>query len=467
MKKIVLSLTAAVLLSCASAYHAPACSAAAPVGSFEHYIETGEFKSQLENGFYYDIAEGPSGKSAVIRHYIGTESKVSVPETLGGMPVTIIDFFGDSSLDVITEITLPKSIKADEKTYLSLTNQLKNLSSITVAEDNPELASKDGVLFTKDFSILASYPAAKTDVSYIEPDTVKSDYGFSPNSFIKEITFSSNSEYTSIRNCGHTNIEKAVIPPNVKRIEEYAFEFCSRLNEIQWGEGIEHIGTEAFWNCTSLQELVLPKNVTYIGPRAFFRCDGLKSVTLPFGLKTIGSSAFSCDSLTKVTIPDSVLNVGFSAFDRLDGSSIKIKKAPYLKKIAHKYISGEVRYTYAAKVKVKIKGKTKKYSAADISKFKAGKMALVIRKGERTALEPVVNVKKGLGRAERYGDYKNVGKKQSGTPDRTILSYSSDNKKVVTVNKNGTIKGVKKGFAKVCMTLRTTGEKCYVKVIVK
>ena len=464
MKKVFLSLTAALLLSCAAAYTVPASSAAAPVGTFEYYMETGEFKCQLENGFYYDISEEPAGKSAVIRYYSGTESKVTVPENLGGMPVTVIDFFSGPNLDIITEISLPKSIKADDKTYSSMA-ALKNLSAVTVVEDNPELASRGGVLFTKDFSILASYPLAKPDTAYTEPDTVKKSYGVSGNPFIKEVTFSSNSEYTETSNCAHTNIEKVIIPSNVRKISAGAFEYCTNLKEIHWGGRETTIGISAFDNCISLQEVTLPKTVTLLEPFAFHGCTGLKNIKLPNGLKSIGAHAFYyCTSLKHITVPDSVLKIGYSAFEKTGIN--KIKKAPYLKKKAHKYVTGDVRYTYSAKVKLTKGKETKQYSAEDITGFNPGKKAITIKKGEKVLLKPVVNIKKGYGNLKRYGRGK-IGKKQSGTPEPIILSYSSGNKKVVTVSKKGSIKGVKKGTAKICITLRTTGKKCYVKVIVK
>ena len=444
-------------------FDAPASFAAAPVGTFEYYTEIGDFNYTLENGFYYDTEDGPSGKSAIVIYYNGKESKLSIPDTLGGMPVTKIRFFGGQTLDSITEISLPKSIKADETTYSALKSTLPNLTAITVASDNPELTSVGGVLFTKDMSVLAVYPSAKTDISYTEPDTVKKSYGFSYNSFIKEVTFSSNSEYTATSNCSHTNIEKAVIPSNVKEISESTFAFCLSLKEITWGGNETTIGCEAFWNCTSLKgDVVLPKTVKTIEARAFSGCTGITGIKLPFGLTSIKNGAFIfCNSLNSITLPDSVLVVRHAFTGKSDGGNIKIKKAPYLKKIKNK------EYTYSAKVKVTNKGKTKQYAAADIIRFKAAKKAVRIKKNEQISLNLVVHIKKGYRKTRIYGDRIKVGKLQKATPDPSILSYSSSNKKVAKVTEKGVVKGIKKGTVKICIMLRTTGEKCYVKVTVK
>lgn len=421
------------------------------VSPFAGTICSAESMELVENDFHYTILEGASGKTVRIDYYAGPMEKLSIPETLGGMPVTEIIFDGNQNCDKITEISLPKTLTATEFLYFSLQN-LNNLSSITVADDNPELASKDGVLFTKDFSVLAVYPRAKTDASYTEPDTVKKSYGFECNRFLKEIIFSSNKEYTTVASCLGSSIERAVIPPNVTEVGESAFENCTGLKEIQWGGNEKIIGMRAFASCTALTDVTLPESVSRLEAKAFTYCKGLKTIKLPFGLTYIGGSAFSnTTSLKKVTIPDSVLRISYGAFIY---SNAKIKMAPYLKKITHKYESlGDVSYsyTYSAKAKVTKKGKAKNYAAGDITGIKADKKTVSVKKGEKTALNTVVY----------------INGKQKGTLDSSILSYKSGNKAVAKVTEKGVVKGIKKGTAKVLVKLRTTGKSYYVKVRVK
>lgn len=417
------------------------------------FISTVSFAEEAveleENGFHYIVNEGASGRTACIHYYDGPEEKLSVPDTLGGIPVTEIRFNGIQNRNKITEINLPKSMVATEPLYTSL-SYLNHLSAITVADDNPELTAKDGVLFTKDFSVLAVYPVAKTDASYTEPDTVKMSYGFSSNRYLKEVTFSSNEEYTVPGLCGFSSIEKAIIPPNVTKIDESAFESCANLKEIQWGGNETRIGLNAFYNCGSLTDVTLPESVTELSAYAFFSCKGLKSIKLPSGLTSIGGHAFAyATSLEKITIPDSVLKIGYSAFSHCKA---KIKKAPYLKKIAHKFVeTGDVSYTYSAKAKVTKKGKTKNYAAGNITGIKADKKTVNVKKGKNTALKTVVF----------------INKKKKGILDSSILSYSSGNKPVAKVTKKGVVRGMKKGTVKIRIKLRTTGESYQVKVRVK
>ena len=402
-------------------------------------------KEMAENDFTYAVKDSASGQSACVINYSGQEEKVTVPETLGGLPVTEIAFNGSQNRDKITEIHLPKSMKATESSYSSL-YYLNRLSSITVADANPELTARDGVLFTKDFSVLAVYPKGKTDERYTEPNTVKKSYGFVGNPYLKEITFSSNKEYTATSRCGYTNIEKAIIPANIKEIGEASFEYCKNLKEIQWGGSETKIGLHAFDNCTALAEVKVPDSVKELGSWAFASCKALKSVQLPFGLTAIGRYAFSSDvSLKNITIPDSVLKIDMGAFNHC---STKIKKAPYLKKITHKYQGGEVSYSYLAKAKVKKNGKVKNYSAGDITKIRPAKKSVKVKKGKKITLKTLVYIK---------------GKKR-GALDSSILTFKSGSKAVAKINKKGVVTGKKKGKAKVWITLRTTGKRYKVKV---
>ena len=417
-----------------------------PVASPVSFAE--EVKELVETNFHYTIMEGKAGKTARINSYSGPEEKLTVPDTLGGVPVTEILFNGSQNQNKIKEIVLPRSMAASEWLYSSL-SYLSKLSSITVAADNPALAAKDGVLFTKDFSVLAVYPKAKTAVSYTEPATVKKSYGFRNNPFLKEITFSSNREYTTTSACGYSSIEKAVIPANVTKISESAFEYCTNLKTIQWGGNEKEIGRRAFFNCTALTDVSLPDSVTKLEADVFLHCKALKTVKLPKGLTFIGNGAFaSAVSIKKITIPDSVLYIGYGAFKNCKAL---ISKAPYLKKIAHTYDNGEITYTYRAKAKVTKKGKAKNYAAADITKIKAAKKTINIKKGKKSTLKTNVYIK---------------GKKK-GTLDSSILTYKSGKKSVVKVTKKGVVKGIKKGKAIIRVKLRTTGKSYKILVRVK
>ena len=62
---------------------------------------------------------------------------------------------------------------------------------------------------------------------------------------------------------------EASIPPAVKAIKDGA---CTQLTIVNLGEGLEEIGACAFARCTSLQRLVIPPAVKLIQDSAFIGC---------------------------------------------------------------------------------------------------------------------------------------------------------------------------------------------------
>lgn len=79
----------------------------------------------------------------------------------------------------------------------------ENLEKIDVDASNPKYCSKDGILFSKDMRTLVSYPSNKKGKEYIVPKTV---------TVLEEYSMSYNK-----------NLEKVILPDNLKQIERWAF----------------------------------------------------------------------------------------------------------------------------------------------------------------------------------------------------------------------------------------------------
>lgn len=167
-------------------------------------------------------------------------------------------------------------------------------------------------------------------------------------------------------------VVSVVIPDGVTYIDDLAFFGCDRLEHIDMGNGIVHIGYAAFENCpnllftkrgkalylgnesnpyvvcvgpyqrgvrsyalescpihkdtrviyydafngfTGLAKVKIPKGVLSIGQNAFYICESLKEVYLPDGLLILDAQAFcGCDSLTTVRIPHSLNIMETEAF---------------------------------------------------------------------------------------------------------------------------------------------------------
>ncbi len=92
----------------------------------------------------------------------------------------------------------------------------------------------------------------------------------------------------------HT-IQTVSIPDTVETIEEYAFYFCTDLQELHF-EGAENhlktIGMSAFMGCKLLTTFEAPTSLTQLGASAFGMCTALRNITIPNQLEDIGSRAF-------------------------------------------------------------------------------------------------------------------------------------------------------------------------------
>ena len=93
-------------------------------------------------------------------------------------------------------------------------------------------------------------------------------------------------------------------------ISDNAFTGCTALTSVDFGDGVDVIGTSAFRGCTALTELCRGGALELIYDYAFAGCTSLRTLTLPETVGFIGSYAFSgCDALK--TLP-------FDQFSLLD-----------------------------------------------------------------------------------------------------------------------------------------------------
>lgn len=88
------------------------------------------------------------------------------------------------------------------------------------------------------------------------------------------------------------NISSVVIGNNIKVIGSYAFNNCSYLKAITWGEKVERIQNSAF-SYSAITGLSLPDSVKGIGSQAFCYCRSLTSVSVGNGVQSIADNAFS------------------------------------------------------------------------------------------------------------------------------------------------------------------------------
>ena len=211
----------------------------------------------------------------------------------------------------LTSVTIPDSVTSIGGAF----GGCHNLKAILVNSNHRYYMSEDGILFSKNRSILVAYPAGKTGVAYEIPDSVTSigNYAFY-RCALTSVTIpdgvTSIGDY-AFYHCGLTSV---TIPDSMTSIGDLAFTGCD-LTSVTIPNGVTCIGSSAFAACKSLTSVTIPNSVTYIGLSAFYNCESLTSATIPNSVPFILNNTFGrCASLTSVTIPDSVTYIGYTAF---------------------------------------------------------------------------------------------------------------------------------------------------------
>lgn len=193
-----------------------------------------------------------------------------------------------------------------------------SLKSFSVPSSNKNYTSLSGVLYSKDKTILITYPEGKTDTSFTIPDSVTAvgDYAFSGCAALEMVIISEN--VTDVGEGAFTScikLKTVQLPDGMKEIKSYAFSDCYSLKKIAIPEGVTEIGSYAFANCSMLSAVTIPESVTEIGSYAFSRCTALDSLIIPDGVRAVRSYAFNgCISLASVTLPDSLAKIEANAF---------------------------------------------------------------------------------------------------------------------------------------------------------
>ncbi|KAK8881142.1 hypothetical protein M9Y10_003872 [Tritrichomonas musculus] len=172
---------------------------------------------------------------------------------------------------------------------------LDKLNSFNVSKDNKIYSSFDGLLYTKNFTILELVPMSKTGNCILHDNL------------------------TSIPNAAfiwHFEITSITIPSSVTSIGFQAFQSCKGITSLVIPSSVTSIGYQAFLGCKGITSLVIPSSVTSIGSSTFQECSGLTSLEISSSLTKIPNTAFSdCFGITSLIIPSSVTFIDYSAFE--------------------------------------------------------------------------------------------------------------------------------------------------------
>ena len=197
-----------------------------------------------------------------------------------------------------------------------------SLNELVIDENNPDYASLDGVLYSKDLKTLILYMPGREGESFEIPANVEKleTYAFYGNTGLKSIIIPATvKEIGEYAFANATSLKSVTINASVKEITKGAFKGCSSLDTIVLGENIEAIGESAFYG-TGLVEYSIPSHILTLGKYAFASSAKLTKIEIPSSVKVIGEGAFR-DSIALETaiIADGVQEIGKSTFSKCTG----------------------------------------------------------------------------------------------------------------------------------------------------
>lgn len=133
----------------------------------------------------------------------------------------------------------------------------------------------------------------------------------------------------------YKDIVSVELPNTLTEIDDYAFQGCIGLKEIEFPDSIREVGQGVCSWCDNLEKVKWSSLAFIIPKDAFCSCHSLKTVSNIEHVKTIESNAFRKTGLNFFKIPKSVLKISGCSFAECDDLKlIKMTHLPYIDKKA-------------------------------------------------------------------------------------------------------------------------------------
>ena len=285
------------------------------------------------------------------------KGSVTIPTTLDGKTVTSLGSSAFKSATNITEIIIPDSVKKIESYAFENCTKLTKVDLGSIEEIEWDI-----------------FEGCTNLTAVTIPKTLKkgSVNGCLNNPNITNITFEEGLTVIPEGLCENTGITSITIPSSVKKIEPYAFKYCTKLAKVDLGS-IEEIEWDIFEGCTNLTAVTIPKtlkkgsvngclnnpnitNITFeegltVIPEGLCENTGITSITIPSSVKKIELWAFrNCTKLDKITILDNVTDMSYYSDSIFENHNDNLTIYCYKDSVAANHaIKNNIKYVYLTK----------------------------------------------------------------------------------------------------------------------
>lgn len=175
---------------------------------------------------------------------------------------------------------------------------IKTLTAINVDPANNSFASIDGVLYSKDISVLRAYPANKAGTSYTAPSTVTSTaytvFGAAAN--LITVDLSAVIELAGQEFHSSTSIQEVILGNSLERLSSQLFQSATALRKVFLGTGLTSFGYGAFYANDRLYCII------YAGSDS-----NIQNYSYPNGVVPVTSSS-NCLANPAITLSNSTIS---------------------------------------------------------------------------------------------------------------------------------------------------------------
>ncbi len=295
-----------------------------------------------DEGQFYCIR---NDNTAVVTKYLGSETQVTIPETVENYPVTEIAKAAYYRTN-LTEVIIPDSV--EKIGYWAFTD-CQNIKGIYIPEsvqfignyafdDNRQML----IMFESDVLPEIGSEAWNRDFWNRYADCVMSvdRYGIADGEYYYCITKNNEATigvyYGSEKNveipeqiqgapvveisgtfASNEYLESVKLPESLTKIGKNTFYYCKNLNNVDIPQNVVNISDYAFYYCQNMNNIDIPQNVTNIGDYAFFECINIEKVIIPDKVKSIGDNAFcECEKLQSLKLGRNLSSIGHNSFNK-------------------------------------------------------------------------------------------------------------------------------------------------------